>query len=172
MALARGDILMAARYNLLVLCLLPFGALLACLKARQYVRTGQTPMGKAELVFYIVAFLLCVIFFIVRNQWNQRPTNPVGRIFISAAQPPQKFDVRKAIPIGLISPLNLYTKWEKTGRIIDALPFLWYYCRVYWGSNVYLPANTSENSESSQFQVIFFDRWCNARKEDFYQLLA
>lgn len=68
MALARGDILMAARYNLLVLCLLPFGALLACLKARQYVRTGQTPMGKAELVFYIVAFLLCVIFFIVRNQ--------------------------------------------------------------------------------------------------------
>lgn len=68
MALARGDILMAARYNLLVLCLLPFGAALACYKAWQYVRTGKTPMGKLEKAFYIVAFLLCVLFFIVRNQ--------------------------------------------------------------------------------------------------------
>ena len=68
MALARGDIPLAAQYNLLVLCLLPFGALLACYKARQYVLAGKTPMGKVETAFYIVAFLLCVIFFIVRNQ--------------------------------------------------------------------------------------------------------
>ena len=68
MALARGDILMAAQYNLLVLCLLPFGAVLACYKAWQYVHTGNTPMGKVEKAFYIIAFLLCVLFFILRNQ--------------------------------------------------------------------------------------------------------
>lgn len=68
MALARGDILMAARYNIFVLCLLPLGAVLACYKAWQYVRTGKTPIGSLEKIFYIVAFLLCVLFFIVRNQ--------------------------------------------------------------------------------------------------------
>ena len=68
MALAQGDILMAAQYNLLVLCLLPFGAVLACYKAWQYVQTGNTPMGKVEKAFYIIAFLLCVLFFILRNQ--------------------------------------------------------------------------------------------------------
>lgn len=68
MALARGDILMAARHNLLVFCLLPFGLVLGGYKAWQYVRTGEMPMGKIEKAFYIVAFVLCVIFFIVRNR--------------------------------------------------------------------------------------------------------
>ena len=67
-ALSRGDILLAAQSNLLVLCLLPFGLVLGGYKAWQYVRTGKMPTGKVEKVFYIVAFLLCVIFFIVRNR--------------------------------------------------------------------------------------------------------
>ncbi len=67
MALAAGDILLAARSNILVLCLLPFGLVLIAYKACQYVRTGQTPMGKAEQIFYIVAFVLCITFFILRN---------------------------------------------------------------------------------------------------------
>ena len=66
-ALSRGDILLAAQSNLLVLCLLPFGLVLAGYKVWQYIRTGQTPMGKWEKAFYCVAFVLCVIFFIVRN---------------------------------------------------------------------------------------------------------
>ena len=66
-ALTRGDILLAARSNLLILCLLPFGIVLAVYKIWQYVRTGKTSMRKLEMAFYIVAFLLCVVFFIIRN---------------------------------------------------------------------------------------------------------
>ena len=66
-ALSHGDILLAAQSNLLVLCLLPFGLVLAGYKTWQYVRTGEMPMGKLEKAFYLVAFVLCVIFFIVRN---------------------------------------------------------------------------------------------------------
>jgi hypothetical protein len=67
LALAAGDILLAARNNLLVLCLLPFGLVLAGYKAWQYVRTGQTPMGNGERIFYVVAFVLCIAFFVLRN---------------------------------------------------------------------------------------------------------
>lgn len=67
MALARLDIVLAARYNLLVLCLLPFGIVLAICKGRQYVLTGKTAMGTAEKVFYIIAFVLCILFTILRN---------------------------------------------------------------------------------------------------------
>ena len=66
-ALAQGDIVRAAQYNLLVLCLLPFALVLAIVKIRQYVRTGETPMYNTERVFYIVAFVLCVMFCILRN---------------------------------------------------------------------------------------------------------
>ena len=67
MALAQGDFVRAAQCNLLVLCLLPFGLVLAFVKLRQYVRTGETTMYPIERVFYIVAFVLCIVFCILRN---------------------------------------------------------------------------------------------------------
>ena len=67
LALLQLDFVSAARYNLLVLCLLPFGGVLALWKARQYVRTGETPMSTWEKVFYCIAFVLCIVFTILRN---------------------------------------------------------------------------------------------------------
>lgn len=67
MALLRLDLATAARYNLLILCLLPFGLVLFLHKAWQYVRTGNTKMGTGEKAFYCVAFLLCIVFTVLRN---------------------------------------------------------------------------------------------------------
>ena len=67
LALLQLDLMSAARYNLLVLCLLPIGGVLALQKALQYVRTGETPMLTWEKVFYCVAIVLCVVFMILRN---------------------------------------------------------------------------------------------------------
>ena len=67
LALLQLDFVSAARYNLLVLCLLPFGGVLALWKARQYVRTGETLMSTWEKVFYCIAFVLCIVFTILRN---------------------------------------------------------------------------------------------------------
>lgn len=67
LALLRLDFAAAARYNLLVLCLLPCFLALYGYKAWRYVQTGAFKTGKAETVFYIVALVLCGIFFILRN---------------------------------------------------------------------------------------------------------
>ncbi len=67
MALLRLDFASAARYNLLVLCLLPFGAILFAYKAWRYVKTGENNMGTAEKIFYMIAFVLCVLFSVLRN---------------------------------------------------------------------------------------------------------
>lgn len=67
LSLMQLDFVSAARYNLLVLCLLPFGLMLFLYKAWQYVKTGKTEMGNWEKLFYIIAFALCVVFTILRN---------------------------------------------------------------------------------------------------------
>ena len=67
LALLRLDLVAAARYNLFVLCLLPVGLMLFPYKARQYVKTGTTHMGFAEKVGYIIVFVLCIGFFVLRN---------------------------------------------------------------------------------------------------------
>lgn len=67
LALLRLDLAAAARYNLLVLCLLPVGVVLLVYKARQYVKTGRTDMGAIEKVGYIVVFLLTIVFTVLRN---------------------------------------------------------------------------------------------------------
>jgi hypothetical protein len=67
LALLRLDFAAAARYNLLVLCLLPVGVVLLVYKARQYVKTGHTDMGTIEKVGYIVVFLLTIVFTVLRN---------------------------------------------------------------------------------------------------------
>lgn len=67
LALFRLNFVAAARYNLLVLCLLPFAVVLYAHKAWQYIKYGTVQMGMVEKVFYIVAFLLCIVFFVLRN---------------------------------------------------------------------------------------------------------
>jgi hypothetical protein len=67
LALLRLDVVTAARYNLLVLSLLPGAVVLFLHKTRVYVKTGQTKMGSAEQVFYCLAFVLCIVFSILRN---------------------------------------------------------------------------------------------------------
>lgn len=67
MALARLDFAMAARYNLLVLCLLPFGLWIFIRHSMDYVKTGTTKNSKMETIFYIIAFLLAIVFSVVRN---------------------------------------------------------------------------------------------------------
>lgn len=66
-ALARLDLTLAAQYNLLVLCLLPLILALFIKKAWHYIRSGNTETDLLEKVFYIIAFILCIIFFIARN---------------------------------------------------------------------------------------------------------
>ena len=67
MALLQLDFAGAARSNLLVLSLLPIGAVIFLYKARCYVKTGNCPMGKAEKWFYLVVFVLCIVFTVLRN---------------------------------------------------------------------------------------------------------
>ena len=67
LALLKLDIVTAARYNLLVLCLLPFAIVLLFYKVWQYVKKGHTEASKAEKIGLIVIFILCVAFFILRN---------------------------------------------------------------------------------------------------------
>lgn len=67
MALMRLDIVAAARYNLLVLCLLPFFLVLLVYKSVLYIKDGGSKMGKPEMVFYVIAFILAIAFAILRN---------------------------------------------------------------------------------------------------------
>lgn len=67
MALAKFDFASAAHYNLFVLCLLPFGIVLYSYKLIRYIKSGETKSGIWEKSFYIIAFLLCIVFCIVRN---------------------------------------------------------------------------------------------------------
>ena len=67
MSLLRFDFTAAAGYNLFVLCLLPFGVFLLIYKSVLYVKTGKTNNSLPENIFYILAFVLCVVFFILRN---------------------------------------------------------------------------------------------------------
>lgn len=70
-ALAKFDFISAARYNLFVLCLLPFGIVLYVYKLIRYIKDGETKSGVWEKAFYIVAFLLCIAFGVARNsQWG------------------------------------------------------------------------------------------------------
>ena len=66
-ALIGGDIKAAAGYNLLVLCLLPFGAILGIIKAVSYIKTGEVKTSKAESIGWIIVFVLVVAFWIMRN---------------------------------------------------------------------------------------------------------
>lgn len=63
----RLDFASAARHNMLLFCLLPVGIALFIYKAIDYVNTGKTDMKRWETVLYIIVFVLCVAFWIMRN---------------------------------------------------------------------------------------------------------
>ncbi|MBO5904589.1 MAG: DUF2752 domain-containing protein [Clostridia bacterium] len=73
LALFRLDVVAAAHYNLLVLCLLPFALVLFFYKSWQYIKDGETKMYAAEKLFYCVALVLCFAFFVLRNFTNVFP---------------------------------------------------------------------------------------------------
>ena len=68
-ALARLDIRAAVSHNLLAFCLAPVLLVILLCKAVTYVKQGSwgKRRSKAETVFYILAFVLCVIFTVMRN---------------------------------------------------------------------------------------------------------
>lgn len=67
LALLRGDIITAARYNLLVLCLLPAFLFLTIRKSLTYIKNGSCTQSLGESIFYIVAFVLVILFTVLRN---------------------------------------------------------------------------------------------------------
>lgn len=67
LALLRLDLYAAARYNLLVLGLLPVALVLYGYKAVLYISTGETKMGAGEKIFYCIVFILCIVFTLLRN---------------------------------------------------------------------------------------------------------
>ena len=67
MALASLDIVGAFNSNALILCLLPFGITLFITKCYQHIKHGQCNDNALMKAFYIIAFVLCIIFTIMRN---------------------------------------------------------------------------------------------------------
>jgi hypothetical protein len=66
-SLLRLDFVSAAKYNILVLSLLPFALSLFLYKAVIYVKTGESKMSTFEKIFYCVCFVLCIVFYFLRN---------------------------------------------------------------------------------------------------------
>lgn len=65
--IARFDFKAAISHNVLVFCLLPviFGFLV--FKSVQYVKSGNIKDSIAEKVIYMIGFLLCIVFWVMRN---------------------------------------------------------------------------------------------------------
>lgn len=66
-ALALLDIPAAMSHNLLAFFLVPVLLVILLWKAAGYVRTGVWKRSKVETVFYIIAFVLCIVFTVMRN---------------------------------------------------------------------------------------------------------
>ncbi len=67
MALIEGDFALAARNNLLVLCLLPFGLFFWLRRTILYIKKGETHSNKWELAVLLVLLVITVAFWILRN---------------------------------------------------------------------------------------------------------
>lgn len=67
LALLKLDFALAARYNLLVLCMLPVGLVLYGYKNAYYIKTGERKTSKVETVLYCIAIVSCAAFFLLRN---------------------------------------------------------------------------------------------------------
>lgn len=66
-ALLKLDFEVAAGHNLLVFCLLPFGIFLFIYKTIEFILKGETQRRMWENLFYIIAFVLCIVFCVLRN---------------------------------------------------------------------------------------------------------
>ena len=67
LALAKGDIRLAADYNLLVLCLLPFATLWGIYRFIAYVRNNKTDYCLWENIMLVIVYLITIAFWILRN---------------------------------------------------------------------------------------------------------
>ena len=68
MALLRLDFSAAFRANALLMLLLPPAAVLGIRRWLLYIKTGATEMDLPEKIGFLVAFVLAVTFWILRNQ--------------------------------------------------------------------------------------------------------
>lgn len=66
-ALARLDIPAAMSHNLLAFFLVPALLVIFLWKAVGFVKHGSWKRSKLETVFYLVAFVLCIVFTVMRN---------------------------------------------------------------------------------------------------------
>lgn len=66
-ALSKFDFKGAFSYNPLVLCLLPFLAFISIQKIVKYIKSGKAEDSLPVKIFYIIAFVLCIAFWILRN---------------------------------------------------------------------------------------------------------
>ncbi len=66
-ALLELDFKAAAQSNLLILLLSPFLLFFAAKHIYETVKDGKSETGKVEAVFYIVAFVLTIVFVVLRN---------------------------------------------------------------------------------------------------------
>lgn len=67
LALSRLDFAAAVRANVLVMVLIPCGLPFVAIRLKNYVKTGENKPAKAEKWFVIAAFVLTVVFWIMRN---------------------------------------------------------------------------------------------------------
>lgn len=67
MALLSGDIKTAVRYNLLLMSLIPVGAVFGTRRAFIYIKTGQTEPDRLEAIVIFIVFAVTVAFWIMRN---------------------------------------------------------------------------------------------------------
>ncbi len=67
MALIRGDIKSAVKYNVFLMSLIPVFAVLGSRRAYIYIKTGKTEPDKLEAVVICIVFVVTVVFWIIRN---------------------------------------------------------------------------------------------------------
>ena len=67
LALLELDFVRAVQCNALVMLLLPFGVVFGLRRWLIYLRTGKTDMDRVEFWLVMVAFVLTVLFWILRN---------------------------------------------------------------------------------------------------------
>ena len=61
------DFVSAASHNLFVLSILPFAFILFLYKMFVYIKTGENKTATWESIVYIILFLMCIAFTILRN---------------------------------------------------------------------------------------------------------
>ena len=66
-ALFSLDFSAAFRANAFVMSLLPFGAVIAIRQGIIYIKQGKTKLSRLENILIIIAFVLCVVFTVLRN---------------------------------------------------------------------------------------------------------